>query len=29
MDYQEAGTPKPGAAVLAEMDVHGRKLPFL
>ena len=29
MDYQDAGTPKPGAAVLAEMDVHGRKLPFL
>jgi len=29
MDYQEAGTPKPGAAVLAEADVHGRKLPFL
>ena len=29
MDYQEAGTPKPGAAVLAEMNVHGRKMPFL
>jgi uncharacterized membrane protein len=29
MDYQEAGTPKPGAAVLAEMDIHGRKMPFL
>jgi hypothetical protein len=29
MDYQEPGTPKPGAAVLAEMDVHGRKMPFL
>jgi hypothetical protein len=29
MDYQEPGTPKPGAAVLAEMNVHGRKMPFL
>ena len=29
MDYQEPGTPKPGAAVLAEMNVGGRKLPLL
>ena len=29
MDYQEAGTPKPGAVVLAEMKVGGRNLPFL
>lgn len=29
MDYQDAGTPKPGAAVLAEMNAHGQKLPFL
>jgi uncharacterized membrane protein len=29
MDYQEAGTPKPGAAVLAEMNVGNRKLPML
>jgi uncharacterized membrane protein len=29
MDYQEAGTPKPGAAVLAEMTGAGRKLPML
>jgi uncharacterized membrane protein len=29
MDYQDAGTPKPGAAVLAEMNAHGRVLPFL
>ncbi|HVB57041.1 MAG TPA: glutamine amidotransferase [Candidatus Acidoferrales bacterium] len=29
MDYQDAGTPKPGAAVLAEMNAHGRTLPFL
>jgi uncharacterized membrane protein len=29
MDYQEAGTPKPGAAVLAEMTAGGRKFPML
>ena len=29
MDYQEAGTPKPGAAVLAEMKGGGRDLPLL
>jgi hypothetical protein len=29
MDYQDPGTPKPGAAVLAEMNAHGRKMPFL
>lgn len=29
MDYQDAGTAKPGAAVLAEMTVGGRKLPLL
>ena len=29
MDYQEAGTPKPGAAVLAEMSAGGRKYPML
>jgi uncharacterized membrane protein len=29
MDYQEAGTPKPGAAVLAEMTAGNRKLPML
>src|SRR5580698_4463375 len=29
MDYQEAGTPKPGAAVLAEMTAAGRKMPLL
>lgn len=29
MDYQEAGTPKPGAVVLAEMIAGNRKLPFL
>jgi uncharacterized membrane protein len=29
MDYQEPGTPKPGAAVLAEMKVGGRRMPFL
>ena len=29
MDYQEVGTPKPGAAVLAEMNSLGRKLPLL
>jgi len=29
MDYQEAGTPKPGAAVLAEMVAGGRRFPML
>jgi len=29
MDYQEAGTPKPGAAVLAEMMGGGHRLPML
>ncbi len=29
MDYQEAGTPKPGAAVLAEMRAGGNKYPML
>jgi uncharacterized membrane protein len=29
MNFQEAGTPKPGALVLAEMNVAGRKLPLL
>ena len=29
MDYQEAGTPKPGAVVLAEMNAGGRKMPLL
>jgi uncharacterized membrane protein len=29
MDYQEAGTPKPGAAVLAEMMGGGHRLPLL
>jgi uncharacterized membrane protein len=29
MDYQEAGTAKPGAAVLAEMNASGHKLPML
>jgi len=29
MDYQEAGTPKPGAAVLAEMMAGSRKFPML
>jgi uncharacterized membrane protein len=29
MDYQEAGTPKPGAAVLAEMTAGARKFPML
>ena len=29
MDYQEAGTPKPGAAVLAEMNAGGREMPLL
>jgi uncharacterized membrane protein len=29
MDYQEAGTPKPGATVLAEMSAGRGKLPLL
>ena len=29
MDYQDAGTPKPGAAVLADINVHGHKMPFV
>jgi uncharacterized membrane protein len=29
MNYQEAGTAKPGATVLAEMSVAGRTLPLL
>ena len=29
MDYQEPGVPKPGAAVLADMNVQGRKMPLL
>jgi uncharacterized membrane protein len=29
IDYQESGTAKPGAAVLAEMNVQGRKMPLL
>ncbi len=29
MDYQDAGTPKPGAAVLIQMNAGGRKLPLL
>jgi uncharacterized membrane protein len=29
MDYQEAGTPKPGATVLAEMNVGRRRFPLL
>ena len=29
MDYQEPGTPKPGAAVLAEMSANGRRFPLL
>jgi uncharacterized membrane protein len=28
-DYQDAGAPKPGAVVLANVDVAGRKLPLL
>ena len=28
-NYQEVGAPKPGALVLAEMNVSGRKLPLL
>ncbi len=29
MDYQEVGTPKPGAVVLAEMNIASRKMPLL
>jgi uncharacterized membrane protein len=29
MDYQEAGTPKPGATVLAQLNAGGRTLPLL
>ncbi len=29
MDYQEAGTPKPGALVLADLKAGGRDLPLL
>ncbi len=29
MDYQEAGTPKAGATVLAQLNAAGRKLPLL
>ncbi len=29
MNYQEPGTPKPGAAVLAEMTAGGKKMPLL
>ena len=29
MDYQDAGSPKPGATVLAEMNAGRRKLPLL
>ena len=29
MDYQEAGTPKPGATVLVQMNAAGRKMPLL
>jgi uncharacterized membrane protein len=29
MDYQEAGTPKPGAVVLADLKADGRELPLL
>lgn len=29
MDYQDPGTPKPGAVVLAEMLAAGHKMPFL
>ena len=29
MDYQEVGTPKPGAVVLAEMNVANRRMPLL
>jgi uncharacterized membrane protein len=29
MDYQDPGTPKPGAAILADMNVKGHKMPFV
>jgi uncharacterized membrane protein len=29
MDYQEAGTPKPGASTLLQMNAAGRRLPLL
>ncbi|HUK35576.1 MAG TPA: glutamine amidotransferase, partial [Vicinamibacterales bacterium] len=29
MDYQESGTPKPGATVLADMSAGGHKMPML
>ena len=29
MDYQEAGTPKPGAVVLAELNAGNKKMPLL
>ena len=29
MDYQDAGTPKPGATVLAQLNSGGQKLPLL
>jgi uncharacterized membrane protein len=29
MDYQDAGTPKPGATMLAQMNAGGRRLPLL
>jgi uncharacterized membrane protein len=29
MDYQDAGTPKPGATVLAQLNAGGRTLPLL
>jgi len=29
MDFQEAGTPKPGAVVLADLKASGRELPLL
>jgi len=29
MDYQEPGTPKPGATRLVDMNVQGRKMPLL
>jgi uncharacterized membrane protein len=29
MDYQDAGTPKPGAAVLANLEAGGRRMPLL
>lgn len=29
MDYQESGTPKPGAVVLADLKADGREMPLL